>query len=105
MNRAAEVSLRLHRAAVKYVVADWESAESVIRANLSWLQSRRRAPLAESWIAEWAAAVDAGADAVKRVALTPGERGEDLRQVSPLAGVLPEEERLQVLQSLTHAAR
>lgn len=100
MNRAADVSLQLHRAAVQHLLKDWAAAEPVIRANLERLRSRRRAPLAETWVAEWVAAVEAGPEAVARVALTPGGRGEDLRQVSPLAGVLPEEERLQVLREV-----
>ena len=105
VSRTAELSLQLHRAACQYLREDWEASRTLLRENLAWLQSRRRAPLAESWIADWATAIEAGPDAVERIALMPGERGEDLRQVSPLAGVLPEEVRLRVLQDLLHAAR
>lgn len=105
LTREVELSLQLHRAALPFLRQDWPTAQRVMRSNLALLKRRRRAPLAEGWLQEWETAVEAGPEAVAAVALTEGERGVDLRQVSPLAGILPHEARLQVLKQVRgHAA-
>lgn len=105
MTREAELSYELHRAALPFLYADWAGAERIIRSNLAKLARRPRAALAQSWVLEWSSAVDQGPAAVAEVALSEGERGADLRQVSPLAGVLPASARLEVLQRVRgHAA-
>ncbi|WP_336653003.1 MULTISPECIES: hypothetical protein [unclassified Leucobacter] len=105
LTREAELSLQLHSAALPFLRQDWPTARRLMRSNLALLKRRRRAPLAEGWVREWETAVEAGPEAVAAVALTEGERGIDLRQVSPLAGVLPQHVRLQVLKQVRgHAA-
>lgn len=98
--REAALSLELHLAVLPYLKPNWPENERIIRRNLALMKRQPRAPLARGWVHEWERATDEGPEAIARVALTPGERGEDLRQMSPLAGVLPEEVRLQVLHGL-----
>ncbi len=98
MRREVELSYELHRAVLPYLRSDWPSAEKKIRSNIARLNRRPRAKLAQGWVREWECAVDNGPDAVAAVALTSGDRGNDLRQVSPLVGVLPQEVRAQVLK-------
>lgn len=106
MTREAELSWQFHRAVVPYLQENWPNTQRIIRANLALLKRRPRAQLARGWVREWEIAAELGPDAVAAVAMTEGERGEDLRQVSPLAGVLPQEVRLRVLQQVRgHAAR
>lgn len=104
MTREAELSWHLHRAAVPYVLNNWAEAERIIRANLGFLKNRPRAQLAQEWVREWEAAADRGPEAVAEVAMMDGERGDDLRQVSPLAGVLPQDIRMQVLRHVREHA-
>lgn len=99
----AELSYRLHEAVLPYLHSDWPTAAGIIRDNLDWLRSRPRATLAMSWVEQWERALESGPDAVADVAMTPGERGDDLRQVSPLAGVLPQDVREQVLRTVRSA--
>lgn len=104
MTREAELSWHLHRAALPYLRADWPAAQRTMRANLTRFKQTRRAPLAESWVDEWWQAVEEGPDAVESVAMMPGERGNDLRQMSPLAGLLPQDVRMQVIRELRSVA-
>ena len=100
MTREAELSWQLHRAVLPYLWQDWPASQRVIRKNIALLKRRPRALLAEGWVREWEQAAELGPDAVATVAMTEGERGDDLRQVSPPAGVLPQEVRLQVLHQV-----
>lgn len=100
MRREVELSYELHRAVLPYLRRDWPAAEEKIRTNINRFNRRPRAKLAQGWVREWECAVDQGPEAVAAVALTAGERGNDLRQVSPLVGVLPQSVRAQVLQQV-----
>lgn len=99
-SREAELSYQLHLATLPYLYEDWSTVQRTIRANLDLLKRRPRAVQAQGWIHEWEAALEEGPEALERVAMTPGERGTDLRQVTPLAGVLPFQVRLQVIQQV-----
>lgn len=59
-----------------------------MRRNIARLKARPRARLARIWVLEREDALNLGHDAVSEVAMTEGERGDDLRQILPLAGVL-----------------
>lgn len=50
------------------------------------------------YLDEWEAAVATGPDEVERLATMPGSYGDTLRQVSPLAGVLPQEELQRIIK-------
>lgn len=102
--REATLSVALHRAALPYVYRDWSAARRVMQFNLDRMKMRRRAPLAEGWVAEWQQALNIGPEAVEQVALMPGERGDDLRQMTPFAGVLPQDVRLEVIRQVRNNA-
>lgn len=101
--RSVELSLALHRAVMPFMYADWPATRTILLRNLSRMKEWRLSTTARSWVSEWETAVERGPDAVEKVAFTPGERGADLRQMSPFAGVLPEGERLKVLEQFTYA--
>jgi hypothetical protein len=98
--REAELSFQLHRAALPYLHEDWPTVQRTIRDNLNLLKRRPRAVQAQGWIREWEDALAEGPEALERVAMTPGEHGVDLRQVTPLAGVIPFDVRLRVIQQV-----
>ncbi|UOQ60654.1 hypothetical protein MUN76_01320 [Leucobacter rhizosphaerae] len=87
----------LHRAAALYLHSNWVNSEALIRKNLELKRSRPSAAAHSVYLDEWEFAVGAGPDEVERLAVMPGRHGEALRLVSPLAGVLPEEERLHIV--------
>lgn len=86
----------MHRAAVPYLYSDWVKAEAQIRGHLALLRTRPRAAVIGRELNEWEAAIDAGPNEVERLALLTGRHGEELREASPLAGILPDEERLRI---------
>mgnify|MGYP003440847658 FL=1 len=89
----------LHRAAAPFLHSNWVNSEALIRKNLELKRSRPSAVANGAYLDEWESAVDAGPDEVERLAMMPGRHGEALRLVTPLAGVLPEEERLRIVWS------
>jgi hypothetical protein len=103
--RSAELSLQLHRAALPYLWKDWDRASKIIRANLEKQRRLVHSPMALAWISEWEKAVDSGPDAIEVIVAQRGERGDDLRQMTPLAGVLPNSERWRVIGEVRHAAQ
>lgn len=82
----------LHRAVVPYLHSDWVGSAAIVRGNLALMRTRPSAAVRGQYLDEWEAAVAAGPDEVEQLATMPGEHGEALRQASPLAGVLPQEE-------------
>ena len=48
----------------------------------------------------WAAALDGGPHAVRAILLDPTDDGHDLRQMSPLAGLITDKERLAALAAV-----
>ncbi|MBL3685680.1 hypothetical protein D3248_01745 [Leucobacter zeae] len=105
LTRTAALSLELHRATLPYLSTDWPAVQRIVRANLDLMLRRPRAEIARGWIREWEEALERGPEALAAVAMTPGERGDDLRQMTPLAGVLPQDVRLDVIQRVRgHAA-
>jgi hypothetical protein len=87
-------SLALHAAAIELMQAD----ESLIQQALDILArwdthvSARSKPLRDEWVRilrerDWA------------LALSAGERGNQLRQASPVTCVLPTEQRLEIIQA------
>ncbi|HEX9089716.1 MAG TPA: hypothetical protein VF867_19650 [Arthrobacter sp.] len=93
--REERVSYELHRAVAEKVSEDPQAVFSKARTNLGSMAARVRGPHAQGWVSEWKALVDAGdADRLVEVMLDPAERGIDLRQMTPFAGVLTQAERL-----------
>lgn len=58
-------------------------------------------PLTRGWIAEWEHAIRMAPDAVIALSRLDGEHGNDLRQRTPLAGVLPFEIQQKIALKLT----
>ncbi len=88
----------LHREVVRQLRTDPKRVLTIAQRNLERMGARPRNPLAEQWLAEWAKAVRTGPEALETLALRTDERGNDLRQVSPFAGVLSEFERQRALE-------
>lgn len=100
-------SLWLHRAVAGRLAEDPDTVLAVARANLE--RARALHPRSEPWIDGWA--VIMGDPEAVMVRLTaPDPRSHELRQNSPFAGVLREDERARIMAAFadwwraTHAS-
>lgn len=103
--REDRVSYELHRAVADKVAKDPQVVLAKATSNLKKLGVRVRDAYARGWVAEWETLVTAGdVQKLREVMLSADERGIDLRQMSPFAGVLSLEERLIAIHKASRAA-
>lgn len=102
--REERVSYELHRAVAEKVIEDPQQVLSQARSNLQKMLARTRGAHAAGWIHEWEALVSGDIPHLVEVMLRPDERSIDLRQMSPFAGVLTQEERLVAIHKAQKAA-
>jgi excisionase family DNA binding protein len=93
LTRDQERSLWLHRAVAGRLVVDPRNTLAKARSNIEKLDQQHRGTRAGDYVARWAELVKAGTDAVLEALTSPGPEATELRQNSPFAGVLSEEER------------
>lgn len=67
-----------------------------------WLPRHRSDGMAARYLTQWQQVLDGGVDDVVEVLVGTDERSSELRQNSPFAGVLSDEDRKQVLSSFRH---
>lgn len=99
--REERVSLELHRAVVRHLRADDGRVREIARSNLPLLRRNVRGDQANGWLDEWERALGGPTTDLIALCLREDEHGVDLRQVSPFAGVVPDDERLAAI----HRAR
>jgi hypothetical protein len=78
-----------------------ERGEEIRRIGLRNLARQRQRPgssLRESWMDEWERLLHGPDEELAAGMLQLGERGNDLRQMTPLAGVLTQAERIAALK-------
>lgn len=102
LRREQRVMLALHRALVAELNRNPSRVLEIGRQNISKRYSRqeRLSPRYCYWLELWETAINEGPDSVTKLAFSQGELGDDLRQVSPFAGALTQEQRLVALKSL-----
>ncbi len=101
---ATERSLALHRAVAERVRLDPAVLERARARVAVWL---RDGTVHREWAEAWRQILDTGAQACALALVERSERMDDLRQVSPFAGVLDPRERWRILRqtSSEHEAR
>jgi excisionase family DNA binding protein len=97
MTREAERSLWLHRAVAGRLVLNPDGVMVLARDNLARLLATHPSGMSAVWLARWRGVVEDGVDAVLHVLTSGSGRAVELRQNSPFAGVLTEDERAAVL--------
>ncbi len=85
--------LWLHRAVAGRLALDPDGTLNKARANLEKLQRVHPTGMAARWLGQWQAALDAGTEAVFDVLVSRSPQAVELRQNSPFADVLSEQER------------
>jgi excisionase family DNA binding protein len=93
-------SLWLHQAVARRLVIDPERTVRRARRTLERVMKNHPRGQAPRWLGEWRRVLDGPLDGVVEALTARSERGRELRQNSPFAGVLSESERGRVLASL-----
>ncbi len=97
LTRDKSRSLWLGYAVAGRLVADPEGVQAIARKNLADLQQRHRGGASGRWLSEWGRLLGGPVAEVLEVLTSRSPRARELRQNSPFAGVLTEQERQQVL--------
>lgn len=92
-------ALWLHGAVVGQLVTNPDEVLSKARANLDRLLQQHRGTMTEIWLMRWKDTINQGAKAVLEALTSQDPDGVELRQNSPFAGVLSEQQRRQVLEA------
>ena len=98
MTRDQKRSLWLAYALAGKIVADPVHARRVARRNLATMRRAHRGQ-ARAWLDEWEKLLDGRLEKLLEVITSHSPRARELRQNSPFAGLLTNEERDQVLRS------
>ncbi|MET3142488.1 UNVERIFIED_ORG: putative heme iron utilization protein [Arthrobacter sp. UYEF2] len=97
--REVRVALELHRTVADLLRSDrCEEILEVGRRNIARMRETPRATIAERWLDEWAHLLGGPIDSLIQRMLAINERGIDLRQISPFAGALTQDERLDAIR-------
>jgi len=92
----ARYRYELHRAIARHIIEGQVSLAGA-EATLARMRSKVHGTGALRWLDEWAAILRLPAQRMVEAFLVGGETGEDLRQVSPLLGIVTEDERIEAL--------
>jgi transcriptional regulator with XRE-family HTH domain len=93
LTREEQRSLALHRVIAARLAADPKRVLSKARRNLAVIRRANTDGSAEPWLAEWAWRLRGPLGGVIEALLSTDQHARDLRQVTPFAGVLSDEER------------
>jgi len=91
--RDERVSLELHRAVARRLRSDGPAVRAKARSNLPKVSAHVHGPQAQGWVREWAEALDGPTGELVALLIREDAHGVDMRQVSPFAGVLSDDER------------
>ncbi|AGZ43989.1 helix-turn-helix domain-containing protein [Actinoplanes friuliensis] len=98
-------SLWLHQAVAGTLVADPDLVLDKARHNLERLLTQHRGTMTEIWLTKWQAKINDGPHAVLKALTAQDSESVELRQNSPFAGVLPQEQRQKVLGAFSRSGR
>lgn len=102
--REDRTSLELHRAVAKKMISDPEAVFEKVPENIEVLRTQVRGSLAHEWLDEWQSLVESRSlGGLVDVMLGTDPRSVDLRQVSPFAKVLSQDERIAAIRKAQFA--
>ena len=99
LTRDQERSLWLHRVVAGRLALDPQAVLTLAARNLQHLRQVHPRGMTAQWLDQWQKVLDSGEDAVFSVLTSPSARAVDLRQNSPFAGVLSDQERAAALEA------
>lgn len=103
--REERVQYELHRAVAEKVVEDPRPVLDKAMDNLRKMLNRHRDAYSAGWVHEWESLVSGDVKTLVEGMLRPDVRGIDLRQMTPFAGVLTQDERLVAIHKAQKTAR
>ena len=98
LQRTDRRSLALHARVFDHLLRDPESVRRIARRNLDVMGEAN--PDAGPWLEEWSLLLDGPLHELAAVLLSSDQHACGLRRSSPFAGVLDQEERLEVLRRI-----
>jgi excisionase family DNA binding protein len=101
LTRDQQRSLWLAYAIAGRLVADPEPVLALARANLAQMRSASRGQAAR-WLDEWARLLDGPVEKILTALTATSPKARELRQNSPFAGALTDDERRRILDAWTH---
>ncbi len=96
-------SLWLHQAVAGNLVTDPDRVLGKARDNLDRLLRQHQGTMAEVWLQRWQERINAGPGAVLKALTSEDPESVELRQNSPFAGVLPQPQRLKILEAFARS--
>ncbi|MQA28052.1 MAG: helix-turn-helix domain-containing protein [Micromonosporaceae bacterium] len=99
LTRDQERAVWLHRVVAAKLVLDPDGVMDKAQSNLEHLQQVHPRGMAAHWLLRWRRTFDRGLDAVLETLTSSAPHAVELRQNSPFAGVLTDEERLRALEN------
>lgn len=100
LTREQEKSLWLHRALLTHIMLDPKTVLQAAHQNIaSWKPKHRGDSMVSHYLDLWEQVLDDGVDRVAAVLTGTDETSMELRQNSPFAGILTDDERQRVLRS------
>lgn len=101
LTRDAERSLWLHRAVAGRLVVDPDGVLTRAHRNIAHMLTVHPAGMSARWLSRWRKVLDEGVDATLDVLTCRSPEAVELRQNSPFAGVLPDDERRAVVAAFS----
>ncbi|MET4638371.1 transcriptional regulator with XRE-family HTH domain [Mycetocola sp. 2940] len=101
--REERVTMELHRALANKLKNDPQLALKVVPSNLGRLRARLTSPIGQQWVDRWAELVDSPVGVLIDGMLADTPEGRELRQNSPFAGALTQDERLAAIERANQA--
>ncbi len=103
LTREQEKSLWLHRALMTPLLTDTDTVLDRARENIRrWNQMHRSDGMTVQYFQMWQNVLNQGLDTVLETLTSTSEQACEMRQNSPFAGVLPDQDRVAVLRSFKH---
>jgi excisionase family DNA binding protein len=99
LNRDQLQSLWLHAAVAGHLATDPAGTLQRAEANLERLRRVHTSGMSRRWLDAWQEVLDSGPETVLEALTSRSARASELRQNSPFAGVLSEDERRTVLNA------
>ena len=103
LTREEERSLALHRVIALRLAADPKRALAKARRNLAVMRRANADGSAKGWLGDWQRRLRGPLPRVIEVLVSTNQHARDLRQVTPFAGVLSDDERQAIYRADTAA--
>lgn len=96
--REERVPYELHVSVLMKLETDPDEVRDIGLKNLTKMESTPRASIAKTWIKEWKRLLNGPLDQLRDVMLGDTELARELRQFSPFAGAISQEERMDAIR-------